>query len=92
MRSQHMRHSLHCALAFDTSDPEFIRGFEAGRLWALAQMQPDEEVEDYAHATNAEMVLRIAEATDRSAKSSELGEGWLLIALGMAGTAGSEEP
>jgi hypothetical protein len=65
-------------IAFDTDDPQFARGFEAGRLWTLLREQPD-ELEEYARGENAEMVLRIAEATGRSVQSEELEDGWLLV-------------
>lgn len=66
-------------LKFDTDDPEFARGFELGFLWARTRDRKDQPVEEYAHATNAEMVLRIAEATGRRVVSEELGGGWLNV-------------
>lgn len=68
-------------LPFDTDDESFARGFEAGRLWTLLRENPDQEYEEYASAANAEMVLRIAEATRREVKSEELGDGWLLVSF-----------
>ena len=44
---------------FDSNDPEFTRGFEAGTLWQ--RMQTEGEVKATIHATNAEMVMRMAE-------------------------------
>jgi hypothetical protein len=70
-------HSL--LLPFDTDDPQFVRGFEAGRLWALLRASPEESVEEYAHASNAEMILRLGEATGREVASDELGNDWLFI-------------
>jgi hypothetical protein len=67
-----------CALAFDTNAPEFVRGVEIGRLWEIVK-QTDDEVEEFVHASNAEMVLRIAEATGRTVRSEELNEPWLLV-------------
>lgn len=52
-------------LAFDSDHPEFVRGFEAGRLWALCQERSDEFTETI-HWKNAEMLTRIHEATGRS--------------------------
>jgi hypothetical protein len=66
-------------LAYDTDEPEFARGFEAGRLWALLRESPETEFTEYVRITNVEMVLRIAEATGRPAQSAELGKGWLLV-------------
>jgi hypothetical protein len=73
-------HSL--LLPFDTDGAEFARGFEAGRLWTLLREQPDEEFEANVSVENAEMVLRIAEATGRSVQSEELGCGWLHVNFG----------
>jgi hypothetical protein len=66
-------------LAYDTDEPEFARGFEAGRLWALLRESPKSELREYLRDTNVEMVMRIAEATGRRAQSRELGDGWLLV-------------
>jgi hypothetical protein len=68
-----------CLLPFDTDEPEFARGFEVGRLWAVLRLTPDDQIEEYAHASNAEMMLRLAEATGRQVRSEELGDGWLLM-------------
>jgi hypothetical protein len=65
-----------CLLQFDTDDAEFVRGFEAGRLWALLRATDDEVVE-CIHASNAEMAMRLAEATDRSVGATELENDWL---------------
>ncbi|MEA2440667.1 MAG: hypothetical protein QOH76_2091 [Thermoleophilaceae bacterium] len=67
-----------CALRFDTNASEFVRGVEVGRLWEIVN-RSDEAVEEFVHASNAEMVLRIAEATGRVARSEELDGGWLLV-------------
>jgi hypothetical protein len=71
-------------VAFDTDDAEFARGFEAGRLWNTLRDRPEEVVEEYAHATNAEMVMRIADATNRSVRSEEIGDGWLFVRFEVA--------
>jgi hypothetical protein len=65
-----------CLLPFDTDDPEFARGFEAGRLWALLRTG-DDEVVQCIDASNAEMAMRLAEATDRTVVATELGHDWL---------------
>ena len=54
--------------------PEFARGFECGRLWALLRAEPDEEVEEYVHAENAEMLLRMAEATERHVQTEDVAD------------------
>jgi hypothetical protein len=50
-------HSL--VLPFDTDCADFARGFEACALWADLRAS-DEEVDAVVHASNAEMVLRMA--------------------------------
>lgn len=65
-----------CLLPFDTDDEQFARGFEAGRLWALLRASDDEVVECIG-ASNAEMAMRIADATNRMVVSTELGHDWL---------------
>jgi hypothetical protein len=68
--------SYRCALAFDTDNSEFVRGVEVGRLWE--QLQSGEPVVQEIHASNAEMLLRMAEATGRSLRADELDDRWLL--------------
>lgn len=64
-------------LAFDVDDPEFVRGFEVGRLWTLLREHPDEEVSEYARAANAEMLLRLAEVTGRRVTTVDVDDVWL---------------
>ena len=71
-------------LPFDTDSEEFVRGFELGRLWALLRIAPEEPVEEYAHVSSAEMLLRLGDATDRDVRSEELGDGWLLASFAPA--------
>jgi hypothetical protein len=69
-------------LPFDTDDPEFARGFEAGRVWAVLQLQPDEEVDVELHASNAEMAIRMAEATGRRVRGEESDDGrWITLSF-----------
>lgn len=66
-------------LPFDTDDPEFVRGVEVGRLWEMLQHHDGEFVQEF-HATNAEMVLRMAEATARDVTAEEMdGDTWMLL-------------
>ncbi len=65
-------------LPFDTDNAEFCRGFEAGRLWEILKAEAG-EVTEFVHVKNAEMVLRLAEATGRTAQSEEHGQGWLEV-------------
>jgi hypothetical protein len=64
-------------LAFDTDDPEFIRGFEAGQLWEI--LSRGGHVCRTVHGENAEMVMRMAEALDMTFSASDLGDGWLHV-------------
>lgn len=68
-------------LAFDTDDPEFTRGFEAGRLWeqVKADAAPFEQT---IHASNAEMAMRICEAQERDFRADILDEHWVEIHVG----------
>jgi hypothetical protein len=74
------RHAL--LLAFDTDEPSFARGFEAGALWADLQADEAAEVEAIVHASNTEMMLRMGEALGRAAVGTELDGTWTRIAFG----------
>ena len=50
-------HSL--LLAFDTDALPFVRGFEAGVLWAQLRAS-DDELEATVHTENVEMVMRLS--------------------------------
>jgi hypothetical protein len=70
-------------LAFDTDHPEFARGFEAGRLWALLRLGENVEAE-FVCAENAEMVLRLAEATGRPVVADLLDKSWMSVSFATA--------
>lgn len=67
-------------LPFDTDDPEFRRGVEAGALWAHLEHEP--YVAKTVHVDNAEMVMRIAEVLGLPFSAEPLGEEWLAVAIG----------
>jgi len=71
-------------MAFDTNDPEFARGFELGRLWEQLRAAPEwESLEgELVHATNAEMLMRLGEATGRQATAVDLDGHWLEVTFG----------
>jgi hypothetical protein len=71
-------------LTFDDETAEFARGFECGRLWALLRDEPDDEVEEYVHAENAEMLLRMAEATGRHVQTEDVDDAWVLASFSAA--------
>ncbi len=64
-------------LPFDSDDPEFTRGFEAGRLWE--QVTREGPAEMAIHASNIEMALRIAEAAGLSVIGDELSDEWVVV-------------
>lgn len=49
------------ALSFDTDSEEFVRGFEAGRIWTLMEENPDKLTGLIFHALNSEMIMRMIE-------------------------------
>lgn len=65
-----------CLLHFDTDEWEFSRGFEIGRAWTLLREDPGAQSFEL-HGSNAEMVMRVAEAEGRDVRSEELGAGWI---------------
>jgi len=65
-------------LPFDTDSHDFVRGFELGRLWWILHTDSG-EVWETVHASNAEMILRIGEATGREVFSEEVGDDWLHV-------------
>lgn len=68
-------------LPFDTDDPQFARGFEAGRIWAALRLMPDEPQEVVVHAQNAEMALRMAEATSRRVSGQSDDHAWITLSF-----------
>lgn len=78
-------------LEFDTIDDEFQRGFECGEIWACLTDEV-EEVHSIISAKNAEMVMRMSEATgysytgrylsEKEMESLQIGPGeWLIVVL-----------
>lgn len=72
-------------LPFDTDDPEFARGFEAGRIWSFVQTIDFDEEDPGSltiHSTNTEMVMRIAEASGYSTFCVVLDDTWIEVTFG----------
>lgn len=67
-------------LAFDTDDPEFARGFEAGRLYELTST--DEPFTQTIHASNTEMAMRICEAREVPFRAEHLDDDWTELSVG----------
>jgi hypothetical protein len=65
-------------LAFDSDNPEFVRGFEAGRLWERIK---DDQTDwsQIIHASNAEMVMRMCEAQERTFRSEDLDDEYVEV-------------
>jgi hypothetical protein len=67
------------ALAFDTDTAEFARGVEVGRLWEKLSANPDDEIVEVVHVTNAEMVIRLGESLNRIVESREHDDTWMSV-------------
>lgn len=65
-------HSL--LLPFDVDEPEFIRGFECGHVWT--KLRETDELSFTVHWTNAEMMLRVAEALGLEVQAEPLDDAW----------------
>lgn len=61
--------SFNLILPFDTDSEEFVRGFEAGRIWTLMDENPDKLLGLIFHAANAEMIIRMVEVKGLSLKA-----------------------
>ncbi len=69
-------------LAFDSDEPEFRRGFEAALIYRDAWELPrGKRFERQIHAENAEMVMRIAEATGCTFTAWGANDDWVLVTL-----------
>jgi hypothetical protein len=70
-------------LPFDSDDPEFARGVEAGILWHRLD-SGEFPVRATVSARNAEMVMRIAEAKGLPFSAEPLTGEWLSVCIGTA--------
>jgi hypothetical protein len=64
-------------LAFDTDSEEFARGVEVGRIWTHLQIGTERTFT--AHADNAEMLIRIADALSMTCQSEVLDDEWIEV-------------
>jgi hypothetical protein len=78
-------------LEFDNQSPKFAYGFECGRIWALLREYPASEIRETMHARNAEMILRMAEATGRIVTTEDAGPDHLEATFAPSATGGSDE-
>lgn len=65
-------------LRFDTDDPEFARGFEAGRLWERVKADQT-DWDEIVHASNAEMVMRMCESQERTFRADPLDDEYVHV-------------
>ncbi len=69
-------------LAFDNDEPEFRRGFEAALIYRDAWgLERGSGFERTVHANNAEMIMRIAEATGCTFSAQEVVGDWVVVTL-----------
>jgi hypothetical protein len=68
-------------LAFDSDDPEFARGFEAGRLWEMVKSN-HAPWSQMIHVSNAEMVMRMCEAEEREFRAEDRNDEWVEVYVG----------
>lgn len=64
-------HNYVLSLVFDTDDPQFARGFEAGTIWAKL-CEYDAPMTLTVGGENAEMFMRMAEAQSRTFSATEI--------------------
>jgi hypothetical protein len=66
-------------LPFDVDHPEFARGFEAGRVWEMMQQakRDAEEFRQLAHASNAEMFIRMGESLGIEVTAEPVDDTWI---------------
>jgi len=76
--NEHVMGGFTCVLAFDTLDPEFARGVELGRLLERLRADP-EPLSGLVHISNAEMVLRVADALGRPVVGEEYDGTWMIV-------------
>jgi hypothetical protein len=72
-------------LAFDSESPEFVRGFEVGRIWEMLD-SGSVVAGETVHATNAEMLLRIGESLGIPVTAHPLDEPggpWIVVTFGV---------
>jgi hypothetical protein len=67
-------------LPFDTDDSQFVRGFEAGRLWE--QTATGEPFSQTIHSSNTEMAIRICEAREMPFSAEQLDDNWTELSVG----------
>jgi len=69
-------------LTFDSTNPEFYRGFEAGLVWSHAYNCGG--LDAIVHTVNAEMIMRIAEALEIPFRGEYINDNLMRVQLGHA--------
>jgi hypothetical protein len=78
--SDEREHYYEKVLEFDSDDPEFTRGFEAGWLWNnIEDMAKGEEWCQMVHASNTEMVMRMCVVQDVGFTAGEINDDWMHV-------------
>lgn len=77
MNDDHTDYGL--VLPFDSDDPEFTCGFEAGQIWT--RLEAGKPFECYLHPENSEMVMRMCEARTATFTAEAAGEHWLWLTV-----------
>jgi hypothetical protein len=73
-------------LKFDSQEPEFSRGFEAGIIWSLmaavarGDLMPSDLEGVVFHASNVEMIMRMLEASELQGWRAEIiDDVWMVL-------------
>jgi hypothetical protein len=69
-------------LDYDSDDDEFVRGFEAGRIYDRARHGNESSFDEIVHTGNLAMMGRIADATNRSLRSKFIDRYWTHVFFG----------
>lgn len=67
--------------AYDSDDPEFVRGAEVGALEAKVQLLGDVAIHDVMRRSNSEMVRRIAQGARRDFSISPIDDTWMDVTI-----------
>lgn len=68
-------------LTFDTEHPEFCRGFEAGLMWGRIEFGDEDPIPALVTPKNAEMIMRMAEASNCEFTGEWVNEDWMTVQL-----------
>lgn len=77
-----MDQEMSLVLSFDSDDPEFTRGFEAGSLWERMKNR-EHPIHQMFHSNNAEMAMRMAEAQGYEFRADDASEEWVFLHLSL---------